>query len=566
MMLVPTLASAQVDTAGLKRYLYRNGKVLGQLPYGRAFLLVGKTQQPGTTQAANVVEMLIYEEKNRENRIRQQRRVFFKPDSITISFSERIYHSGYWWQPDQNNPSLNFELYVGRPLKINTYYRIVLNFYQRYTVDDQTTRQLVESVKLSIYEEGNASVRVEDVEQALNDAVKAYAKETKFGYLQPSGNDQLTFDQSERRLSIPTQGELPINLQLELGKLIQQEQILLDANNKLNAQQAEVKDFARRDTFNDLIFLLRNILLTDTLAVPYRLSDVLALEAFARDGILKPNPFPNLLRFAESSDGQRLLSPLQQNVLLALNINYYEPIRDLSRQRDVLVDQIQIRNERIGNGGLDQLIAEGFVRANSAELIQTPFSGQEGQGESDPDGSGRRQSFTIEEGQNSFSSTGYNAINIGTAYGASLVFLNPPDPTAFDSADPFAQMELNLITYLGAKFYFSKVDKALFIQDPYPLIRDRFSLLVGARATGRLNYRGATFGNVIGVQPIVGLSFDLNRALSLDAGMVLFSEESLSPLNSLSRVRTAPFIGISLDANAFNGVKNLLTGTNLLPQ
>ncbi|MEM9986397.1 MAG: hypothetical protein AAF804_14990, partial [Bacteroidota bacterium] len=198
MMLVPTLASGQVDTAGLKRYLYRNGKVLGQLPYGRAFMLVGKTRQPGTTQAANVVEMLIYEEVNRGRRIRQQRRILFKPDSITISFSDRTYHSGYWWQPDQDKPSSDFELYVGRPLKINTYYRIVLNFYQRYTVDDQTTRQLVESVKLRIFEEGNASVRIADVEQALNDAVKAYAQETEFGYLEPSGNDQLTFDQSER--------------------------------------------------------------------------------------------------------------------------------------------------------------------------------------------------------------------------------------------------------------------------------------------------------------------------------------------------------------------------------
>jgi hypothetical protein len=549
---------APEGAAAWPRYTYRDGKVQGQLPYGRDFALRGSTLQPGSNERADVVELVIYEEVNRRRRIRQERRWLFKPDSLQVSFGGKALYRGFWWYTEDKDPQ-QFEIYVGKGLQLNTYYRLVLNFYQRYQIGDETTRRLVESVKARIYQQGNQSVRVAEVEAALNEAVADYARGVKFGYLALGRQNQVRFDTSAKRLRLPVSEDFPLNLQLEIGRVIQQEQILADANAKLEAQLLEVQQFGRSDTFNNLVMRLQNLLLTDTGEVAYRANDVRALSNFVQKGQVSVDPFPSLLRYAESPAGRKALSDLQQQVLLALRANYFIPIRRLTRQRDRLIDQIQLRNERIGNGGLDRLIAEGFIQAQSAEVIETPFASAPEQEAAD--GSNRRQTYSLDPNDNYVPSTGYNAINIGTAYGVGLVGLNfpdlfPPEP------QPFARTELNLITYLGAKFYFSQIDKARFVADPYPLFRDRLSMLLGVRVTGELNYRGRNFQNVIGVQPVAGLSLDLNRALCLDLGFIFFSEASLTPFNDIQRLRTAPFVGLSLDANAFNAVRNLLDATN----
>ena len=85
----------------------------------------------------------------------------------------------------------------------------------------------------------------------------------------------------------------------------------------------------------------------------------------------------------------------------------------------------------MAQAGLDELIAEVY-QANSAELIETPYAELP---EAANDGANRRQSFAVSEGTSLVPSTGYDAINIGTAYGVGLVGLSFPNPSNL-AADP----------------------------------------------------------------------------------------------------------------------------------
>jgi len=556
---------------------YRNGRLQGELPYGRNFAVEGLTLQPGANMRAGVVELIIYPETNRKRRIRQQRsliRKLFRGDQpVAIEFADAPYYQSFWWwTPDKD--STRFSFYIDRPLQLDTYYQFELNFYHRYRIEDALTQQIVDSVKRSIFgqiqRQNKLSVRIEDIETALNQAVRAYTAELEFGYLETTKDNRISFDRGSRQLSLPLE-KFSAETSLLIGRVIQQEQILADLNEKISSYQADsVAPLQNDPQVQGLLTRLDRAYQQDILQLDpgTRTFDAINLEAlrnFLARGDVSFDPFPALIAYAQSSAGQQTLEPVDQRVLQALKRNYFTPLSDLAEARIRYRNRIASVNERLGEGGLDRLIGEGFVLANSASFINTPFSQprsdqteEEAAGAANPDAASNQRLSSADY----LPSTGYNAINIGTTYGVGLVGLNFPDP--FDLPEnPFDQVEPNLITYLAAKFYFNRIDRARFIDEPYPLFRDRFSMLLGIRATGRLTYRGQEYGNVIGVQPVTGLCLDLNRNMSLDLGLIFFSEPSLSPLEDTQRLRMAPFIGLSLDANAFNFVRRNLQNTGL---
>ncbi|MEM9987868.1 MAG: hypothetical protein AAF804_22490, partial [Bacteroidota bacterium] len=207
-----------------------------------------------------------------------------------------------------------------------------------------------------------------DIEAALNEEVAQYAEKINFGYLGFMTNMQIQFDSSPRKLKL---GELPLSAQLNIGKVLQSEENLEDITQKMQAQIGKLRSFARSDTFIQLYSKMETALLRSE-KVTYRLKDIQVLRNFLLTGNIESNPFPVLLAYAESPDGKQYLSLLDQTILLALRINYFEPIRALSGRRDHLLDQIAQLNQEIdGEGGLDHLIAEGILRANAAEWIGT---------------------------------------------------------------------------------------------------------------------------------------------------------------------------------------------------
>lgn len=559
---MPAVAQDQVQTL-----TYRNGRLQGQLPYGRPFAVQGLTLQPSADQRATVVELRIYPEADRRRRIRQQRslwRKLFRPDQpVDIRFQDQPYFQSFWWWTADKDSS-QFDFYVDPPLQLDTYYQFELNFYHRYRIEDALTQQIVDSVKRAIFadirRQGKLSVRVADIEEALNRAVRAYTRGLDFGYLEPTADQAIRFDTLPRRISLPL-AQFSAETGLLIGQVIQQEQILADANQKVAAYQADTVAALLSDqrvqgllTRLERAYQQEQLQLTDGSAQPgFDLIDLDAFRAFLKRGEVSYDPFPALIAYAQSPAGQQRLAENDALVLKALQRNYFQPLLDLIEAQARVRRRIASLNQRLGQGGLDRLIAEGFVQANSATFINTPFS-QPRREDQGSDNSNRRLGEPA-----AYPSTGYNAINIGTTYGVGLVGLNFPN--VFDLGEtPFATTQPNLITYAGAKFYFNRIDRARFIEDPYPLFRDRFSMLVGVRITGQLTYQGRDLGNVVGAQPVGGLCFDLNRTLSLDLGFIFFSESSLSPLDDTQRLRAAPFVGLSLDANAFNFVRRNVSG------
>lgn len=148
--------------------------------------------------------------------------------------------------------------------------------------------------------------------------------------------------------------------------------------------------------------------------------------------------------------------------------------------------------------------------------------------------------------------TELQALKIGTTFGGGLVGLNFQNEQARD---------LDVLSYTALKFYLSPVDKR--IKDPYLDNRffiSRLSILLGFSLTQEINYKGASLDRALGFYPVAGLSYDLNRYISIDLGGTLFKQQSLSPLTNTDEIRVAPILGITFDADLFNRMRAVFGG------
>jgi hypothetical protein len=61
---------------------------------------------------------------------------------------------------------------------------------------------------------------------------------------------------------------------------------------------------------------------------------------------------------------------------------------------------------------------------------------------------------------------------------------------------------------------------------------------------------------------MVGFGYDFNRYFSLDLGMTIFKQQSVSPFSMNEKTRVAPVIGLNFDLDIFNRFSALFTGNN----
>jgi hypothetical protein len=148
--------------------------------------------------------------------------------------------------------------------------------------------------------------------------------------------------------------------------------------------------------------------------------------------------------------------------------------------------------------------------------------------------------------------TELDVIKVGTAFGGGAIFFNPRNAET---------RELNAIAYTALKFYFLPVDKR--IDKPYltsyPFI-NRASIMLGVATSGSLEYRGQELVKPIGITPVAGISYDVNRYFSLDLAATVFRQPSTSILSSQKKTRFAPIVGFTFDLDAFNRIKSLTGG------
>jgi hypothetical protein len=545
-----------------QEFVYKDGRIRGTLPYGNPFLIKGNRVQPGASGKANVVQLTIFEEDNPRRRRRRNLRRKNKKEPRFEKMEP--YYATTWWANDPVNDK-QFELYVAEPLQLSTAYKFRFNFFHKYELNDATTKKLVLEVKndlLNAYlENGTQSVRIDLINQFLNQRVSEFTDSLNFGYLDSYDNGDVEFTTADRELKVPFTGKIDPELAKAIGEVLRDELSLLAEDRVLEEIENEIKAIAEKPVYDDLSDKLASLLKDDPdLPDLYTSSDLKSLEAFVNDfRITDVNLFSTLIKFVQSNSA--LLTSSQQRTLLRLRSSF-EDLKNYTESRQEKVARIRLVERKFGQGGLDKLIGEGFVLANSTEVISTPFTNT-GTGTNrrlssvDSTGNNNIANFaSAVPGETSLRTTGYDAINIGTAYGVAVVGLNFGNPPDGETGFTLSNTVPNMVSYIAAKFYLNPVDKSVLY--PYPRFTDKFAILAGIKASGDLNFKGQQQESVFRVQPVLGLSYDLTRAVSVELGGIFFNQPSLSPFNSIENLRVAPFLGLSVDANAFNVIKNLL--------
>lgn len=148
--------------------------------------------------------------------------------------------------------------------------------------------------------------------------------------------------------------------------------------------------------------------------------------------------------------------------------------------------------------------------------------------------------------------TELDAIKVGTSFGGGGIIFNPRRKDI---------REINALAYTALKFYIFPVDKR--IDKPYltsfPFF-NRASVLFGIVTSNSFEYRGQELEKPIGVAPLVGISYDVNRYFGVDFGATVFRQPSTSYLLSAKKTRISPVIGINFDFDGFNRIKSLTKG------
>ncbi|QNR24162.1 hypothetical protein [Croceimicrobium hydrocarbonivorans] len=145
-----------------------------------------------------------------------------------------------------------------------------------------------------------------------------------------------------------------------------------------------------------------------------------------------------------------------------------------------------------------------------------------------------------------------DAIRIGTAIGAGAL--------AF-STDQHRYWQLEGFGYVGLKFYLQPVDKRLV--NPYLQSRKGFfkstAILVGFVSGVSPKFKDQEIQAIGNIKPMLALSLDINRYISLDLGAAFYNMEYISPLKSGTYFSASPIIGLSFDADIFNRFSALIS-------
>jgi hypothetical protein len=146
------------------------------------------------------------------------------------------------------------------------------------------------------------------------------------------------------------------------------------------------------------------------------------------------------------------------------------------------------------------------------------------------------------------STTERESIRFGTSIGTGLSFLSLGN-----------KPQTIMISYTAIKYYIKPIDKSVPSQYYDWKDLNRLSILFGT-VISPIKYRGSSLDEVLGIFPVLGLSIDMDkdRFTSLDFGLIMFDQKSLSDVDSKTRFHSAPFISLSIDLNIFNRLSVLI--------
>ncbi len=436
--------------SALPEVSYEQGKIIGSLPYGRHFFILGSTHLPKGERAKRV-EVKIWQLPGHYYGARRTAQL---PDAnrVAEALAGPPLVTSYWSAEETDQIEV-FRLYIDRPLEFAS--RYVLQFTYRVPVQfeldedqkDELIRRIADKVFEKVLFQGGVSQR--DIREIINKELGAYLGQM----------DEYAAYFSPNAEVYPKYENLPIS------------------SATLERLSREIGSFSA--TLQTIAFLEAQIKEAE--------EELAGLEA-------------------GSEEAQAVKEALE-----AMKEQKKEAEKKVEALREALPEMLHIVREK---------------------LIEA------------------RVTYTIEQ-PDALSVAEVDAIRIGTAFGGAMVGLNVLDPArSFDA-----------LGYSALKFYLRPVDKRL--AQPYltgEYFVNRLSVLAGVAFGGELEYRGQVLEKAIGVYPLLGLSFDVNRYMSIDLAGTLFAQPSLSPLAQTSDLRVGPVIGINFDGDLFNRFQTLFSG------
>lgn len=437
---------------------YEQGKLIGSLPYGRHFYIVGSTRLPQGARA-DKVEVKIWDtgqyvtNKNRDKKILtadETASIMAAPPMVTAT-----------WFANQTEDTTKYKLYIDRPLEIARQYIIELNIYEKLyfhlteAEKDEIIDIIVDETFLIAKAQGGIAKR--DIQSIINKEVRDYL----------NAKDYYSEAFAEGTVATPSYRDLPIG-------------------------QATINEFENTIGRNSATFQKLQV------------NELLVKEA--KEELKEAVPGTN---------------------------DFKVVMQEIDRiNADLRASQQRIDSLREELPELLVLLREKLVTVYTDYIISYP------------------EELNV---------AALEAIRIGTAFGGGVAGLNMLD---------VSNRDYDVFGYTALKFYLSPVDKRV----AHPYMTDRFfinrlSIMVGFSVTGDLEYKGVALDRALGFYPVAGFSYDINRYMSIDIGGTMFKQRSLSPLTNDSNIRFAPLVGLNFDADLFNRMKAVFTGSayNLNP-
>ncbi|MCB0706977.1 MAG: hypothetical protein KDC34_16795 [Saprospiraceae bacterium] len=450
-VLLPAELEAQ-NSLDIPEVSYDQGKIIGSLPYGRQFYIIGSSKLPNNGRA-DAVKVKIWSTGrtvfNRKKKLQQ-----LTGDKIASILAGPPLDSAVWYA-DRTEDVNTYRLYMDKALQFSSEYMMEFTFSERvnFKLSEEEKTLVMGNIQNRVLAVGKSKggIGVSEIQSIINEEVTTYlASQDQYASLFDGGTTTTS-----------NYGNLPIspltlqNLSQAIGRYVSQEQLIT----LLGPQVEQAKD--------------------------------------------------ELANMPADSPDRADLEMEIQSIEKQLN-NAIGGSKDAQEQLPELL----------------LIIRSKLIETYSSYVITSP-----------------------EE----ISVTELNAIKIGTAFGGGMVGFN----TFQDNKD------LDVFGYTALKFYLLPVDKR--IAQPYlagPYFINKLSILVGVSVSGDLNYHGQILDKAVGFYPIIGLSYDVNRYLSIDLGTTLFKQPSISPLTNDSDIRIGPVIGINFDGDLFNRFNALFSGSD----
>jgi len=131
---------------------------------------------------------------------------------------------------------------------------------------------------------------------------------------------------------------------------------------------------------------------------------------------------------------------------------------------------------------------------------------------------------------------------------------------AFTPLNVNRDIDWRLVGVIGIKYYLQPVDKR--VSNPYLAgDRSKWSIMGGVVAGNDLNYKGQVLNNAaFSTKPTIAVGWDWGRLLGINVGALFFLQSHVNSIESGSRLRTSPYVALTIDADLFNRLQSMFAG------